>query len=264
MSNCGKRYTEEQWQEMIAAYLGGDSLVNAASIHGASSAAILQQIRSRGIEHRRILTRGLRFPKTCLGCKKEFEVLPSKHQQQKFCSKPCRKLSRTEIGQDGITRRWCAGCGELVPLDGFYQHKSNRRSAYSTECKPCANKRSVSKARTPEGKAWRKKNNLTSTARYVSGRNGAKRRDIEWRLSREEHAQLIQMPCHYCWSPLSPSGCGLDRKNQERYYGVDSVVPCCHQCNSTFMDFYTYEEKLRLAVVIREINESRSQVSRTS
>lgn len=58
----GKHRTESQWQEMIAAYLSGQSMTAAAAIHGANGGLLGRQLRKRGMPSRGI--KGQRYRAT--------------------------------------------------------------------------------------------------------------------------------------------------------------------------------------------------------
>ena len=71
--------------------------------------------------------------------------------------------------------------------------------------------------------------------RYRHLKHAAKRRGRDLNLTFEEHRSIIQdgeEPCHYCGGPLDNAGSGLDRKNWDMDYSVESVVPCCGWCNT--------------------------------
>lgn len=85
-------------------------------------------------------------------------------------------------------------------------------------------------------------------------------RNIAFDLTLDEYLNLIKDGiCHYCTEPLNETGSGLDRKNNEPLYSVQTAVPCCRQCNITFNGFYTYEEKLLSAKTIKKINSHRAK-----
>lgn len=71
----------------------------------------------------------------------------------------------------------------------------------------------------------------------------ARRRGLSVLLTLEEHALLLEKPCHYCNHPLNSSGCGVDRKDSMQAYTPDNVVPCCWPCNQ-IKGILTYREML--------------------
>lgn len=95
--------------------------------------------------------------------------------------------------------------------------------------------------------------------RYKFSIRLAKNRNYDYNLSFDEYCQMIKMPCHYCGEKLNETGSGLDRKNNEPYYEISNVVPCCRQCNTCFMHFFSYEEKLMLGATVKKINSLRKE-----
>lgn len=77
--------------------------------------------------------------------------------------------------------------------------------------------------------------------------NGAKSRQLAWRLSSKKVQALALKDCHYCGqSPESRrmhwrSYCvvpvnGLDRLDNTRGYTPENTVPCCKRCNRMKLD----------------------------
>lgn len=96
--------------------------------------------------------------------------------------------------------------------------------------------------------------------RYSSFKSQAKRHKRKVDLTLEQYREVIKSGlCHYCGETLPTQGSGLDRKDSNKDYSIDNVVSCCKRCNSTFMHWYSYEEKLKLSVVIREISKKRRE-----
>jgi hypothetical protein len=112
-------------------------------------------------------------------------------------------------------------------------------------------------------KEYDAKRNMRISHRFNAGKHLAKKRNYEWRLTLDEYVVLLENgKCHYCDFSLSKQGSGLDRKNDEPYYSVENVVPCCGNCNKTFIAGFSYEEKLRLSVVLKEIYMERARVDK--
>ena len=88
----------------------------------------------------------------------------------------------------------------------------------------------------------------------------AKKRPIEFTLSRDDYLKLTQLPCHYCGAPPSNTTglqevngqcrySGLDRVDNSKGYTLGNVVPCCHDCNcakrtKTYTEFITWAKRL--------------------
>ncbi len=79
-----------------------------------------------------------------------------------------------------------------------------------------------------------------------------------WHLTFEQYAPFLALPCHYCKGPLDLSGVGLDRKDNERGYEIDNVLPCCGDCNRTRGDRLTVEETEAAIAAVLELRRKMS------
>jgi hypothetical protein len=81
-------------------------------------------------------------------------------------------------------------------------------------------------------------------------KHNAKRRKIEFNITKDEARYISQLPCHYCGNP--PRNrikskmrrmigdfvySGIDRVDNTRGYVMDNIVPCCEVCNWMKRDF---------------------------
>jgi len=55
---------------------------------------------------------------------------------------------------------------------------------------------------------------------------------------------------------MTVDNAGLKKCSSEGYT-ISNVVPCCKQCNIAKSDFFTYQEMLKLGLMIQEIKDSR-------
>jgi len=76
---------------------------------------------------------------------------------------------------------------------------------------------------------------------YHYYKRNAKRRSLDFGLSRVEFIEIIQQSCYYCgdvWSmsKATPSGDvkynGIDRVDNSHGYGIWNTVACCKNCNT--------------------------------
>jgi hypothetical protein len=78
----------------------------------------------------------------------------------------------------------------------------------------------------------------------------AKRRHIEFKLTKEEFRTLTLQPCHYCgaqpgqtYKPRRSNGeyvySGIDRQNSTKGYTTSNCVSCCGICNKMKMELST-------------------------
>jgi hypothetical protein len=81
-----------------------------------------------------------------------------------------------------------------------------------------------------------------ANALYSSRRADARRRFLEFSLTKKEYKKIISQPCYYCNSdPANEYGSnmynenvtyqGIDRIDNSRGYTVDNCRPCCKFCN---------------------------------
>jgi len=77
---------------------------------------------------------------------------------------------------------------------------------------------------------------------FKNMKNSAKARKLTWELTGKQAKKLMDSPCYYCgtsFSNLRKSRYnngdykynGMDRKDNNKGYTLDNVVPCCTLCN---------------------------------
>ena len=115
------------------------------------------------------------------------------------------------IFKDG--KKLCPSCDNWKTEDN-YDKRPERPLGLKPKCKQCAE----------EYRALNKKNN-----KFTMYKSGAKKRGIDWRLSKEEFLQLWQKDCNYCGDPIETIG--VDRIDSEHCYSIYNIVPCCVTCN---------------------------------
>ena len=96
---------------------------------------------------------------------------------------------------------------------------------------------------------------------YYKYKQAAKRRDVDFNISKEQFAELIKKSCHYCGTPPNKKffqdRCddifviynGIDRVDNEIGYHDFNCVACCTVCNSMKLqmgesEFYNHIEKI--------------------
>tara|TARA_Y100001963_G_C6602076_1_gene363001 strand:+ start:264 stop:677 length:414 start_codon:yes stop_codon:yes gene_type:complete len=103
-------------------------------------------------------------------------------------------------------------------------HEANKetileqKKAYYEANKEAILEREKAYYRTPKGK-------------YIRIKARAKTDEIEFSLPFDLYeSQLWGKPCHYCGCEIEVTG--IDRKDNDRGYTPDNVVPCCWDCNT--------------------------------
>ena len=100
---------------------------------------------------------------------------------------------------------------------------------------------------TPERKKVKvDRQNRTPASRYAALRLASVRATGQLpTITREEHAALLALPCHYCGLSTNETGTGLDRKEAGVAYSLENVVPACWFCNSKKAHLFTYDEMVK-------------------
>ena len=69
--------------------------------------------------------------------------------------------------------------------------------------------------------------------KYIHFKCAAKKRNLEFLLTKEEAHLLFNAPCYYCGKQYC---LGIDRLNNSMGYTKENSVPCCGCCNKMKMD----------------------------
>lgn len=110
----------------------------------------------------------------------------------------------------------CRGCWVEKPGSEFYRDRSRPRGRVA-RCKTCY---SDTQKNVTNIKPYRREG-------YAKG--NARKRGIEYGLTREQFMSFWQKPCSYCGDQIETIG--LDRIDNAKGYVMDNVVPCCGGCN---------------------------------
>ena len=119
---------------------------------------------------------------------------------------------RNEFGQ--IIKKKCSRCNEWLTLDNFWKNTASK-DGYGNECKNC--------------QCTAKEN------RYNIYKKGAKKRGLDFTLSKEEFYDLTSKPCEYCGELQQYNG--IDRIDSTKGYNKNNCVPCCEMCNKMKLDY---------------------------
>jgi len=131
----------------------------------------------------------------------------------------------------------CLQCGKRKPTSKFGPDK-RRGDKLKSSCRACDRVKDRERSSLP-------------LRRYGKYKNGARRRDISFRISLDTFIKLTSQPCSYC-GMFSVSGydesleytfCGVDRLDSDKGYTYKNVISCCHSCNMLKGNL-TYEQFL--------------------
>lgn len=128
--------------------------------------------------------------------------------ENNYCKKhqTYRKIKELEENGFKLCRNKTRGCTNILDEDDKSKCKT---------CKLLAN------------------DNKSSTSIYNTKienyKSDAKRRNIDWKLDKEQALNLVKSPCNYCnyYNGLN----GIDRLDSNEGYIIENVVSCCKYCN---------------------------------
>lgn len=100
-------------------------------------------------------------------------------------------------------------------------------------------------------KKYRQKIKYTFNHKYTQLKSLAKRRKIDWDLTKKQFAIFWKKSCVYCGEEII--AIGLDRVDNKKGYIYGNVVPCCTMCN-TWKSNLTLRNFLKKAKIIANLN----------
>ncbi len=109
-----------------------------------------------------------------------------------------------------------------------------------------------------DGKLYNNILSSTKFGRYSEYKMTAKKRNIEFNLSKTQFMKLISKPCIYCgisditYYKINGAG-GVDRVDSTKNYDIENCVSCCGTCN-IMKNMYSKEEFLNKCLQITKHN----------
>ena len=119
---------------------------------------------------------------------------------------------RNEQGQ--VIKKKCSRCNKWLDIDNFWKNITSK-DGYGNECKNCQN--------------------AAKENRYNIYKKNAKKRNLEFNLTREEFYNLTSKPCEYCGDIQDYNG--IDRIDSSKGYETSNCVPCCEICNKMKLNY---------------------------
>ncbi|QOR58045.1 hypothetical protein [uncultured phage cr50_1] len=142
---------------------------------------------------------------------------------------------------------------KVLSIDNESTAKNPRHTKYFVQCKRCGKifsrrasviRKSLESVVCSNCRKLRnnKPLNVIKYKEYCYYRSGAKARNLEWNLTEEQFAHLINQNCVYCGEKPSKKQTvsykneyelvnGIDRIDSSKGYTVNNCVPCCSKCN---------------------------------
>lgn len=98
---------------------------------------------------------------------------------------------------------------------------------------------------------------ISPRVRYNTAKSHSRKRSLKWDIGFDFYLGLISFNCYYCNSSIgNETGSGLDRKDNDKNYNDNNVLPCCSLCNWTRKNIFSIEEMeaMMCALVIHRGN----------
>lgn len=95
-------------------------------------------------------------------------------------------------------------------------------------CKECDNRRTLNNYNNLKSGLVGRYGGTIESEQLRKYKSGASRRGIAFNLTDAQAIAIMHQPCEYC---KLPNAMGIDRVNSKLNYAIDTVVPCCGNCN---------------------------------
>lgn len=162
--------------------------------------------------------------------------------------------------------------GDLTPFEFLsIPTKSGYRSMYKCKCS-CGKIKTIRTERLSKKigiSCFHRKPKTADLYKAIQDqyRNGAKRRNLEFKLDLEQFKNIVKSNCFYCND--TPNNTfkknrkeqkynGIDRKNNKEGYILTNCVACCKKCNfiKSNLDYYKFLEQIKkISININLIND---------
>ncbi len=165
-------------------------------------------------------------------------------------------------------KKRCTKCKKYKNESEFYL--DSRYNKLRSHCKSCCSdanrlwwKKSKDKIRHvrqqyEKDTQYSKRYRTTIEGRYNLLKGSAKRRAIDFTLSKEEFALLWAQPCTYCGDELDITR--LDRVDNNQGYIAGNVVQCCVRCNTWKSNLPIEDFLARCALIVAKINKIKREI----
>mgnify|MGYP003344123941 CR=1 FL=1 len=120
----------------------------------------------------------------------------------------------------------CTTCFKQYDISNFKSINNNNETKTCSTCRE-QNKKQI---RNKEKRNYLSRTNINQS--FHSYIKEAKRRNIEFKLTKEIFCDIIKHPCHYCNElNIEKKFNGIDRIDSNNGYILENCVACCSLCN---------------------------------
>ncbi len=169
----------------------------------------------------------------CLSCREKNRV---NDKERNDVRKEKRVDNNSKIREKNVKdRNWndimyCSCCKADLTIKDFLEDENNIESKLFETCKKCREKDLIRESKE-ERKEYKQNLENTPKVKLCRYKKGAKVRDLDFELEKEEFDEMIQNKCHYCGEKDDIILNGVDRLDSNIGYNSENCVSCCNMCN---------------------------------
>jgi hypothetical protein len=166
--------------------------------------------------------------KKCLNCREKERIKDKKLRTSKI-------NNAITFNKNNEDKKMCKICNGIESSKTF--------DIETVKCSECSEKsKIICKIRNPREQ---------DKAKLYDYKKSAKKRNLEFEISDDDFLNIVKQPCHYC--KYNDSVIGVDRKDSNKGYIYNNVLPCCEQCN-LMKNNSTYDNFIAMCKHISTIN----------
>ena len=172
------------------------------------------------------ITENIRYCDIARRC---FTVLEDHQTKCEHCLQKARIRDRKRDGKKRADSSLCLDCGITLTSENRAKGKKDKNLRRCIKCYEKLQKiESERKPRERNYKAEAFTNKHVIWNHYVKG---AKKRNIDFTLKKDDFNSLILQPCFYCNYIQQSEVNGIDRIDNNKGYTDNNVITCCQTCN---------------------------------
>lgn len=170
--------------------------------------------------------KGIRYCDVARGC---FAVLEEHQVKCKTCLHKARIQDRKRDGEKRSDPNLCLDCGRGLSPETRAKGKHDKPLRRCIKCYETMQKIEAARPiRERNYKVESFQNKHVAWNHYVKG---AKKRHLDFTLSKTLFESLLAEPCFYCGHHVPQQINGIDRVDNNKGYIEGNVVSCCETCN---------------------------------
>lgn len=169
---------------------------------------------------------GVRYCDVARGC---FAVLEEHQVKCKICLHKARIQDRKRDGEKRSDPNLCLDCGRGLSPETRAKGKHDKLLRRCIKCYETMQK--IESTRPPRERNYKVESFQNKHVAWNHYVKGAKKRHLDFTLSKTLFESLLVQPCFYCGHHIPQQIHGIDRVDNDKGYVEGNVVTCCETCN---------------------------------